>query len=64
MAYVERNPVRARMVRKAWRYPWSSALTHTGEAAVIDPADHELVLSRLYFYPQISDKVISHINAD
>ena len=32
LAYVERNPVRARMVRKAWRYPWSSALAHAGEA--------------------------------
>ncbi len=32
MAYVERNRVRARMVREAWRYPWSSALAHTGEA--------------------------------
>ncbi len=26
--YVERNPVRARMVRKALRYPWSSAGVH------------------------------------
>jgi len=26
--YLERNPVRARLVRKAWRYPWSSALAH------------------------------------
>jgi len=28
MAYVERNPVRARLVRKAWRYPHSSAAAH------------------------------------
>ncbi|MCH8880425.1 MAG: transposase [Planctomycetes bacterium] len=28
LCYVERNPVRARMVRKAWRYPWSSAAAH------------------------------------
>jgi putative transposase len=28
--YVERNPVRARMVRKAEDYPWSSAATHCG----------------------------------
>ena len=27
--YVERNPVRARMVRLPWRYPWSSAAVHT-----------------------------------
>jgi len=26
--YVERNPVRARMVRKSERYPWSSAAAH------------------------------------
>ncbi len=31
MCYVERNPVRARMVRLAWRYPWSSAASHTGQ---------------------------------
>jgi putative transposase len=28
--YVERNPVRARMVRKAENYAWSSAATHCG----------------------------------
>ena len=28
--YVERNPVRARMVRKAEHYPWSSAAAHYG----------------------------------
>lgn len=26
--YIERNPVRAKMVRKAERYPWSSAAAH------------------------------------
>ncbi len=30
LRYVEQNPVRARMVRKAWRYPWSSAAVHVG----------------------------------
>jgi len=30
MRYVERNPVRARMVRKAERYRWSSAAAHCG----------------------------------
>lgn len=29
--YVEQNPVRARLVRLAWRYPWSSAAAHVGE---------------------------------
>jgi len=28
--YVERNPVRAGLVRKAHRYPWSSAAAHCG----------------------------------
>lgn len=30
MAYVERNPVRARMVEHAEQYPWSSARLHLG----------------------------------
>ena len=30
--YVERNPVRARMVRLPWRYRWSSAAAHVGKA--------------------------------
>ena len=29
--YVENNPVRAGMVRRAWEYPWSSAKFHVGE---------------------------------
>jgi len=32
MTYVERNPVRAKLVRRAWRYPWSSAAAHVGGA--------------------------------
>ena len=30
MRYVELNPVRAKMCRKAWRYEWSSAGAHVG----------------------------------
>ena len=30
VAYVERNPVRARLVRKSWRWVWSSAGAHCG----------------------------------
>jgi putative transposase len=30
LRYVERNPVRARLVRAPWRHPWSSAAVHTG----------------------------------
>ena len=33
LAYVERNPVRATMVRHAWDYPWSSAGAHVGATA-------------------------------
>ena len=32
MAYVEQNPVRARLVRRPWRYQWSSAAAHCGAA--------------------------------
>jgi putative transposase len=32
--YVENNPVRAGMVKRAWEYPWSSARFHTGEQEV------------------------------
>lgn len=30
MSYVERNPVRAGMVEKAWKFSWSSAAAHVG----------------------------------
>ena len=30
LVYVERNPVRAKLVRKAWRWRWSSAAAHCG----------------------------------
>ena len=32
LCYVERNPVRARRVRLAWNYGWSSAAAHTGQS--------------------------------
>jgi len=28
--YIERNPVRAGLVKKPWQWPWSSAAVHTG----------------------------------
>jgi putative transposase len=31
LAYVERNPVRAGLVRQAWQWAWSSAAAHCGE---------------------------------
>ena len=42
LCYVERNPVRARVVRAAWRYRWSSAAAHAGEGeacAVLDMSE-------------------------
>ena len=39
--YVETNPVRARMVRRPWRYPWSSAAAHTGAKDTLDILDTE-----------------------
>jgi len=30
LAYIERNPVRAKAVRFAWEYKWSSAAIHAG----------------------------------
>ena len=32
LIYIERNPVRAKLVRRAWQYPWSSAAAHCGQA--------------------------------
>jgi len=32
MAYIEQNPVRARLVRRAWCFGWSSAAAHCGQA--------------------------------
>ena len=31
LRYIECNPLRARLVRKPWRYAWSSAAAHVGE---------------------------------
>jgi putative transposase len=41
LCYIERNPVRARILRFAWHYPWSSAAAHIGSddpAGIIDTA--------------------------
>jgi len=32
LRYVERNPVRAHLVGRAWEYEWSSAAAHVGES--------------------------------
>jgi putative transposase len=31
LKYVELNPLRAKLCRRAWQYPWSSAAAHTDE---------------------------------
>lgn len=40
--YAERNPIRARLVRLAWRYPWSSAAAHCGEDEEIEVLERGL----------------------
>ena len=32
LAYIERNPVRAKLTRRAWLWPWGSASAHASEA--------------------------------
>lgn len=32
LRYIERNPVKAGMVEEAWKWPWSSASQHCGDA--------------------------------
>ena len=34
MRYIERNPVRAKITRTAWQWPWSSAAAHTGKISL------------------------------
>jgi hypothetical protein len=37
--YVELNPVRAKLCRRAWQYAWSSAALHTDEKAELELLD-------------------------
>ena len=39
LRYVEQNPVRAGLVRRAWEYPWSSAAAHVEKGDRYNPAD-------------------------
>ena len=39
LLYVEQNPVRAKLVRKPWRYQWSSAQAHIGGADTMELLD-------------------------
>jgi putative transposase len=46
--YIERNPVRAKMVEKPWEWKWSSAAAHIGQG------DGKIRLERLNFLTDIS----------
>jgi len=46
--YVERNPVRAKIVKKAENYPWSSAKTHVKK-------ETERILSDFYLLEEIDN---------
>jgi putative transposase len=50
MKYIELNPVRARLCRRAWRYEWSSAAAHTDEKAQSE------LLNLRWWYKQFSGK--------
>ena len=50
LKYVELNPVRARLCRRAWEYAWSSAAAHTEEKA------ESKLLNLPRWYKQISAK--------
>ena len=39
LRYIELNPVRARIKKQAWTYPWSSAAAHCGEGEAHDALD-------------------------
>jgi putative transposase len=54
LRYIERNPVRAQMVKHAADHPWSSAAAHLGEAPWPEWLDKETFQSR-WTVPQWSD---------
>lgn len=43
LLYVEQNPVRAKLARRAWQYPWSSSKAH------VDKADPDELLDMAYW---------------
>jgi putative transposase len=50
LRYVEQNPVRARLVRQAWKYPWSSVMAHLS-------GKDETELLNMPYWQQISAQV-------
>ena len=56
LAYVDRNPVRAGLVRKAWQYPWSSAAAHVGQgasASLLDVGAWQQMSKGINFQPML-----------
>lgn len=52
LVYVDRNPVRAGLVRRAWEYPWSSAACHVGKGdprGLVDEAAWRAMAERIDF---------------
>ena len=50
IAYIERNPVRAKMVRRAWQYKWSSAKAHMdgkNEIGILDMVAWKISLKKV-----------------
>ena len=45
--YVERNPVRAKIVKRPWEYRWSSAAYHTGKSTCDPLVRSDKVLQEL-----------------
>ena len=46
--YVERNPVRAKIVKQAWEYPWSSANAHVSK-------EKDRILDNCFISEEIKD---------
>ena len=57
LRYVEQNPVRAGMVRRAWQHPWSSAAIHTTESGYKSPFPDGDGLLNMAYWKQISSVV-------
>jgi len=63
--YVERNPVRARLVRRAWEWPWSSAAGHVsgrGDGlACSNPLGEEVSNWRRFLMEVDEEKVLDRL---
>jgi len=63
--YVERNPVRARLVRRAWEWPWSSAAGHVngrGDGlACSNPLGEEVLNWRRFLMEADEEEVLDRL---